>query len=328
VLSKIDLYEANVAASETVGKATAAGQILVTDGVNSFVAVNNVTGLSLVGGTTSPSYAALGTNGYGDDTVTNAKLAPDSVGPTELQTDSVGTLELAPIAVTAAEIATSVAGAGLTGGAGTPLAVNTDNATIEVASDVVQLSATYRWEAGDIKYSARSTPTTGWLLCDGSAVNRTTYADLFTAIGTTYGVGDGSNTFNVPDYRGKSILGAGTGSGLTARTRGDSGGSETISTAELPVHTHTIDHNHPAVTSSSDGNHTHTQIVRLFGGGASGGAGGVVDAASYVNVNETGAAGAHTHSVDVAALTGNSGSTGSGDPHMPPFGVANVFIKT
>ena len=47
----------------------------------------------------------------------------------------------------------------------------------------------------------------GWLLCDGSAISRTTYADLFAAIGTTYGVGNGSTTFNIPDSVGATIAG-------------------------------------------------------------------------------------------------------------------------
>jgi microcystin-dependent protein len=54
---------------------------------------------------------------------------------------------------------------------------------------------------------AGATAPTGWLLCDGAAVSRTTYAGLFTAIGTAYGAGDGSTTFNVPDLRGRIGVG-------------------------------------------------------------------------------------------------------------------------
>lgn len=81
---------------------------------------------------------------------------------------------------------------------------------------------------------------TGWLLCDGSAVSRATYADLFAAIGTTYGVGDGATTFNVPDTRGRAVAGAGTGSGLTARSLGQQMGAEDhqLTLPELPAHTH------------------------------------------------------------------------------------------
>ena len=59
-------------------------------------------------------------------------------------------------------------------------------------------------------FAGSSTPT-GFLACDGSAVSRATYAALFTAISTTWGAGDGSTTFNLPDLRGRSIIGAGTG---------------------------------------------------------------------------------------------------------------------
>jgi phage-related tail fiber protein len=70
---------------------------------------------------------------------------------------------------------------------------------------------------GAICYVCQSTAPTGWLKADGSAVSRTTYADLFSAIGTTFGSGDGSTTFNVPDFRGEFLRcwddGKGTDSG-------------------------------------------------------------------------------------------------------------------
>lgn len=90
-------------------------------------------------------------------------------------------------------------------------------------------------------YGGASAPS-GWLLCDGSAVSRATYSDLFSAISTTYGVGDGSTTFNVPDMRGRVSVGTGTGAGLTARTLGATGGAEThqLAESELAAHTHTV----------------------------------------------------------------------------------------
>lgn len=59
-------------------------------------------------------------------------------------------------------------------------------------------------------------PPTGWLLADGSAVSRTTYARLFAAIGTTYGVGDGTTTFNLPDLRGEFLRGLDNARGVDA----------------------------------------------------------------------------------------------------------------
>lgn len=63
---------------------------------------------------------------------------------------------------------------------------------------------------GTIRSAATSTPETEELLCDGSAISRTTYAKLFARVGTTWGVGDGSTTFNIPDLRGIFLRGAGT----------------------------------------------------------------------------------------------------------------------
>ena len=90
-----------------------------------------------------------------------------------------------------------------------------------------------------IPYSGSSAPT-GWELCDGGTNNRTTDADLFAVCGTSFGAGNGTTTFNRPDLRGRTIIGTGTGSGLTARSLANSLGTEThgLSTTELPSHTH------------------------------------------------------------------------------------------
>ena len=79
-----------------------------------------------------------------------------------------------------------------------------------------------------------------FLWCNGAAVSRTTYANLFNVIGTTYGSGDGSTTFNVPDTRGRTIINQGTGSGLTERTIGQQGGAErhVLTLDQLPPHGH------------------------------------------------------------------------------------------
>lgn len=99
-----------------------------------------------------------------------------------------------------------------------------------------------------IPYAAAAAPS-GWLLCDGGAVSRTTYADLFALIGVTFGAGDGSTTFNVPDLRGRTVIGTGTGSGLSPRAIGDQIGEEThvLTLAESPSHTH------------ADSGHTHSE---------------------------------------------------------------------
>ena len=82
------------------------------------------------------------------------------------------------------------------------------------------------WDLGRVAlYGGPDTPL-GWLECDGRAVNRKTYARLFGIIGTFYGAGDGSTTFNLPDFRGRVPVGAGTGDGLSHRALGEELGSE------------------------------------------------------------------------------------------------------
>lgn len=75
--------------------------------------------------------------------------------------------------------------------------------------------------AGRIEQYGGASAPTGWLECDGSAVNRTTYARLFTAISTTWGVGDASTTFNLPDFRSRVLVGKGTGTATASGVNGD-----------------------------------------------------------------------------------------------------------
>ena len=111
-------------------------------------------------------------------------------------------------------------------------------------------------QVADIMMSGSGTPRTGFLLCDGSAVSRAVYANLFAAIGINFGPGDGVTTFNLPDMRGRSPMGEGTGSGLSPRVIGDIFGEElhVLSVAELATHTHLQNsHNH------TQDSHNHTQ---------------------------------------------------------------------
>lgn len=105
-----------------------------------------------------------------------------------------------------------------------------------------------------ISYAGSSAPA-GWLLCLGQAVSRTAYAELFAVIGTTYGSGDGSTTFRIPDGRGRGPMGY-DGSDTSFDAMGKTGGAKTHTLAvdEMPVHTHTQNaHTH------AQNAHTHVQ---------------------------------------------------------------------
>jgi microcystin-dependent protein len=93
---------------------------------------------------------------------------------------------------------------------------------------------------GEVAMWAGGAAPTNAFLCQGQAISRTTYATLFGVIGVTFGAGDGSTTFNLPDMQGRVAVGAGTGAGLTARTEGGKGGEEghVQVIGEMPSHDH------------------------------------------------------------------------------------------
>lgn len=107
-----------------------------------------------------------------------------------------------------------------------PAAAFSDTDLIELEQGAVSKGGTllqmkqFLLPAGIMTEFAGSSIPTGWLLCDGSAVNRTTYANLFSAISTTWGIGDNSSTFNLPDMREACPQGAGTYSAVAGTTHG------------------------------------------------------------------------------------------------------------
>ena len=92
-----------------------------------------------------------------------------------------------------------------------------------------------------LPYVASNSPN-GWLNCQGQELYRGDYPNLFAVIGTTYGAGNGSTTFNLPNLAGRVVVGQGSGSGLTPRSMGATGGAEThtLTSQEMPSHTHTV----------------------------------------------------------------------------------------
>ncbi|GLQ53747.1 phage tail protein [Devosia nitrariae] len=141
--------------------------------------------------------------------------------------------------------------------------------------------------AGAVMAFARNTAPTGWLACRGQAVNRTTYAALFAAIGTTFGAGDGSTTFGLPQMRGEFIRGWNeTGSGIDASRAFGS-----TQTDENKQHTHTA-------STSSAGSHDHT--------------GSALSAGAHTHTASTGSAGTHDHSGTASSAGAHSHKIATG----------------
>lgn len=191
--------------------------------------------------------------------------------------------------------------------------------------------------AGMIMPTASSVQPTGWLYCYGQNEDRSVYSRLFTALGTTYGVGNGSTTFGLPDLRGRTIAGkdnmGGTtasrltaaGSGITGTTLGSAGGTEThaLTIAQLATHTH-IQDAHDHTQTAHDHN---TSWARTSG------AGGTTSGTGVPPHNNAFAAwmpGLSNVAPAIQARTATNQNTGSGTAHLntQPTMILNYLIKT
>lgn len=160
-------------------------------------------------------------------------------------------------------------------------------------------------------------------MCEGQAVSRTTYSALFEAIGTTYGAGDGATTFNLPDYRGRAIVGPDNGAGrLTPISSGGSGPNklgEAGGSQHMPTHSHGAG---GLVTSTESNFHTHN-----FGGFVN----TRHEGTGFAYPNWDGAATtkiANNNELHIHAVEGNTAVAGGGSSgNMPPYQVCNVLIK-
>jgi microcystin-dependent protein len=174
-----------------------------------------------------------------------------------------------------------------------------------------------------LKLTAASNLPSGWLKCEGQEVSRTAYAALFAAIGTGSGVGNGTTTFNVPDYRGRVPMGAGTGTGgeesevFPGRTLGQKVGAllHKLTTTQLAKHGHSLTdpgHKHRPTENAEQA------FIYLSGSGPS----------------QFAAGGTQTFLDTVETTTNKTGITlgesGSGEAHniVQPATVCNVWIKT
>ena len=145
-----------------------------------------------------------------------------------------------------------------------------------------------------VPFAGTSAPS-GWLACDGAAVSRTTYATLFSAIGTTWGAGDGSTTFTLPDLRGAFLRGSGTSSLDPSSPRAVG----SFQAEAYASHTHS--------NSLSDPGHAHTQYGNTQGSFATGTAGSVARVADFSSGDRNGT----TSSVGTGISLSNAASGGA-----------------
>lgn len=167
--------------------------------------------------------------------------------------------------------------------------------------------------SGGVLAFARSSAPAGWLVADGSAVSRSTYVDLFNAIGTTFGSGNGSTTFNLPNIQGAVVRGwNGSGSGVdTGRAFGsmqqpqNQAHTHGLTLNPIAAHTHTF-------TTQGAGGHTHTHTM-----GANGG---------HAHSASTSSAGDHAHSAstDAGGSHAHSGTTSGGGSHQHSLPAGSV----
>jgi microcystin-dependent protein len=157
---------------------------------------------------------------------------------------------------------------------------------------------------GGIMMWGTGTAPTGWLLCAGAAVSRSTYAALFAVIGTTFGVGDGSTTFNVPNYTNRTPYGT---------TVGATGGS---ADAVVVSHTHTATVTDPGHTHATDPTVAYVGTVQ---GGHSGG--GAANPDGYPQLSLVSA------TTGISVTNASTGSSGT-NANLPPYLGINFIIKT
>lgn len=170
-----------------------------------------------------------------------------------------------------------------------------------------------------LMYPLKASPAGGYLYCDGSAVSRGTYATLYGVIGNTFGSGDGSTTFNLPDYRGRFLRGVNDGTGndpdASSRTAQASGGNSgdaagSLQTDQYKSHTHTV----------TDPGHTHTSAILTNSTGSG---------TDRINANYGAAAQSIPGPVtSQSATTGVSNNSSGGNETRPINSAIYFHIKT
>ena len=217
---------------------------------------------------------------------------------------------------------------------------------VDIMTGWMELGILQKDLVGEIKDFAGSTVPSGYLACDGAAVSRTTYANLFAAIGTDWGVGNGVTTFNVPDLRRRVTMGAGgveNGNGIGTDV-GDEGGEEThtLTLARIPSHGHANpSHGHGILTNwniNSLGNNNAnlpSVFARIaFSRNRPGNYPETVLSPEYTSLNNNvvvgDGIGSGSTSPSVNGGSSSSSSVGSNGSHnnTQPTAVVNKIIKT
>jgi microcystin-dependent protein len=256
-------------------------------------AITNLGGSSLIINTSGQ----LNALSFSDGSIPSAKIVPGSVGTAQITSASITNALLAPGCVDASKLA--------------PGTMNSIQAAAGVPVGTIIMHGGYPPTAAN--------PPPGWLFCDGSAISRTTYAALYGVVGGLYGAGDGSSTFNLPDFRARAPIGCGSYTGsawvspvINGVYPGWVGGEWThvLSAAEMPSHAHGISdpgHAHGVSQSAhahsisdpghahsiADGGHTHVfpypnPYGTVFGAQAGGSTTYIANGVSYGTTQNSG----------------------------------------
>lgn len=193
--------------------------------------------------------------------------------------------------------------------------------TAAVGTNTTQVATTAFVQAagltGEIKMWGTASAPAGYLICNGAAVSRSTYSALYAVYGTTFGAGDGTTTFNVPDFSGKMPIGV-NGTYALAATGGSA--TTTLITGNLPSHTHTFS----GTTGATDVNHTHQ-----YGSSGNWGSGSAnaFDARNSGSFTTSGANSSLNHTHTFSGTTDGTGSGTAATTISPYLGIYFI-IKT
>jgi len=178
---------------------------------------------------------------------------------------------------------------------------------------------------GSVVMNAATTPPSGWLACDGSEINRATFANLFNVIGTTYGNGNGSTTFTLPDLRGEFVRGWDDNRGVdTGRNLGS------FQDEEFKSHDHSMSsagsHTHSGSTDTDPG-HRHDYIRALVGSDTDRGTQFSEISVDNQETAQTDFAGQHSHSLDINSNGSHTHNiSDAGGAETRPRNIALMYI--